>query len=195
MISHPCIYNITHNVYGVIPATRDITATLYDIIHSKYDALSTTYFIATSLITHLLFLWHHETIFENTVTKRSLYMTSHQLYMWHHSHCIYDIIPTIYDITSTQCLHTPYLCSHPLDWWHHNHSIYDITPTYLWHYIQYMFLDITPTIFVMKPTVSVMSHLLKLHQILHIWHHSLYICDITDTISMASHPLLLWHHT
>ena len=41
-----------------------------------------------------------------------------------------------------------------------------------------------------------MSHPLYSWQHTHsLWHHILYTCDITATVSMTRHPLYLWHHS
>ena len=71
------------------------------------------------------------------MTSYALHMTSHRLFRTSH-HFMYDIKPTISDLTSTVSV-----SSHPPFWWYHSHSIYDITsnismtsyPLYLWHNI------------------------------------------------------------
>ena len=47
-------------------------------------------------------------------------MTSHPMYEWNHTHCMYDTIGTLYDITSTLADNTPvFVC-------HGTRSVYDI---------------------------------------------------------------------
>ena len=120
--------------------------------------------------------------------------------------------------------------------WHHTPICMISHPLYLWHHIQYIWYhsycfhdntmtipDISPTIFDIRATVSVLSHPLYqwhhkygshhtwhtydiihiLHEITltiyvinaqYLWHHNHYIWHVS-TLSLSSHPLYWCNHT
>ena len=174
--------------------------------------MTTRYDNRTSvLITpHSAYVWHHlhyrrrhiQSItpsynlydFTSTsgMTSHTLYQTSHQLYLyitptfdWYHTHCMCDIIYTIYNIISNSYVITLYLWQHKLDIW--NHILYAVQNI---HYP----CDITVTSLCHHTTV------LRAFHPLFVWHHSRHryniFCTIEDIISSFYEikPPFLWNH-
>ena len=99
------------------------------------------------------------------VIKPAWLMTTHSMYIWNHTHCMYDTIGTLYDITSTLADNTPlFVC-------HGTHSVYDIL---------YIIYDVTRTVCMTTLGLYLTWNLLKLTSL------SLY---------MSSHTLCWRHYT
>ena len=108
-------------------------------------------------------------------------MTSHPLYSCHHTQ--YTCLCILCSCVINYCV---LMIKHLLYVWHQTHYMYDITwfsmtSHSLFTKSQYCIDDFTSTLFMTAP-----------HSI---WHHILYTCDITATVSMTRHFLWLWHHT
>ena len=160
-----------------------------------------------------LYLWHH-----------IHYVWQHSPMCWlHHTRHMYEIIFTTEDVTSTLSHQaTIFMPSHLLQAWrhtpcisHHTKCIFDITASPL---ISHPVLnDITPTICVTSYALYITSYplLMSLHYCtydsttltyeatscmqfkiytIHVTSQSL-VCVITPTVSRASHPHFVWHHT
>ena len=108
-----------------------------------------------------------------------LCMISHPVYVWHNIHYIYDIICTMYDIT-TLCVDdtTLSMCITSFALQMISHLLYHNKPQYLWGYIHFRH-DITPTLSDIAPTVLLSP------QPLH-WYHT--------QLCMTSHPPYVCHH-
>ena len=114
MSSHYSTYDITTSIYKPHPVCR-ATYTLYMRHHSHYlcphthciDNITPT----LCMISHSPYVWHHFpytrhhmlTLWPQTslfMSSHPLYLTSCSLYLCHHIHCIDDITPTVFEITS-----------------------------------------------------------------------------------------------
>ena len=151
---------------------------LCNIICTIYNMTSNPYFIT------VLYLWH-----------QNLYMWNHIQYVGQHIHYTWDIIATI-------CVLTPTVeaTSHPLFVWHNTRHIKVASfALYKSSHPHFMTSDhrvyvITPTIFVIRSTVSVSSHPL------YGWYHTKCINEITSTIIHDIISILydmtatVWHH-
>ena len=124
-------------------------------------------------------------------------MISEQLYVWHHTHFIYDILCTIYNVTSTLWVHTVVVTTlHPLHSWHHTHSIRHHT-----HDNTKVISVISPSISDTTSTVSVSSkpvyQLCYTHSVYDITHYmydiTFSVHDITWTFCDIT-PIQVWHH-
>ena len=160
-----------------------------------------------------LYLWHC-----------THYVWQHKPVCWlYHTRHIYDMLCTTEDVASTLSLWvTIFMISHPLQAWHHipcirhhTNCIFVITSSPLLSHP--LFYDITPTICVISYALYITSHPLltsshysaydsttltyeatssmqfKIYTI-HLTSQSL-VCVITPTVSRASHPHFVWHHT
>ena len=140
--------------------------------HCNYDKTPTMFLTLYSvyMTSHMVNEWHHnDSIWHDTicicVIKPTWLMTSHPRYVWNHTHCMYDTIGTLYDITSTLAGNTPlFVC-------HGTHSVYDIIC---------IIYDVTHTVCVTTQALYLTWNLWKLSS------HPLYV---------SSHPLCRRHHS
>ena len=170
-----------HCIYNVIPSIHDITFIVHDLTsmymwhhsHCIYDITSNIFMTshAPYMTWHPLWLCHHIDYLWHHMTKQPLCLWIYTHHIYGHMHCIDDITTSAF-ITS----HALYTTSHPL--------FYDIIPsTFHIHYI----CDITCTISMIKPIVSMTSHqLYRTSNPLYMTSHPLYICDFTPTVFMTS---------
>ena len=112
---------------------------------------------------------HNDCIWHDTqcicVIKPTWLMTSHPMYVWNHTHCMYDTICTLYDITSKLADNTPlFVC-------HGTHSVYDIIC---------IIYDVTHTVCMTTQVLYLTWNWLKLP---------------SHPLCMSSHPLCRRHHT
>ena len=127
-------------------------------------------------------------------------MTSQPMHVWNHTHCMYDTIGILYDLTSTLADNTAlFVC-------HGTHSVYDIIC---------IIYDATHTVCITTQALYLTWNQLKLpfnplymsSHILcqrhhtycvrhHRWHMYPSICIIHDIISTLydNNPYYLWHH-
>ena len=215
--SQPHFLSSNHHLEDITPTILDIVSTvsvssqqLYRWYHSHY-----MYDITSSICKafSLLYLWHH---------IRCVWQ--HNPVCWlHHTQHMYEIFCTTEDVTSTLSQQTTiFMTSHTLQAWHHSpfirhctNFIFVITASPL---ISHPLLnDITPTLCVTSYALYITSYPLlrsshyctydsttltyeatssmqfKIYTI-HVTSHSL-VCVITPTVSRASHPVFVWHHT
>ena len=128
------------------------------------------------------------------MTSYELHMTSHPLFMIllfmisHHTHCIHVITSSIPVIESTVA--APLLIVY---WLSHTYYMCDIKPTICM--TSQEFYMTSHSLFMKSQYCIPTSHPLYSWQHTHsLWHHILYTCDITATVSMTRHLLCLWHH-
>ena len=150
------------------------------------------------------------------MTTDLLLMTSHPVFRISH-HYMYDIESTVSDLMSTVYVsshkwHTHlYWCiaismisqvcksSHLAHVWHHTnlHHItfthYDLKDHVLWFH-KHCIHDIRSPLYDITSTLLDITPLYVWHQVHCTWHHVHWICVITPTLSMASHPLYGWYH-
>ena len=134
-------------------------------------------------------------------------MTSQTMYIWNHTHCMYDTIGTLYDITSTLGDNTPlFVC-------HGTHSVCDIlciimmSPYCVYDYpssipdLKPVKPDISSTLYVITHSMLKTSHLQgKTSQVAYVCHHMPYTEHHIHTLwqpllFMTSHALYSFHHT
>ena len=117
-----------------------------------------------------LYLCHH-THSINDITA-NICMISHPVYMWHNIHYIYDIIPTMYNITIL-CVDdtTLGMCMTSFELQKTSHPLYHTKPQYLF----------------VTSTSGMTSH--PLYQT----SHSLYLCH--HYLSTDITPSFVWHQT
>ena len=107
MTSHtPYLWHHSHCNYAKTP-------TMFTTLYSVY------------MTSHLVNEWKHsDCIWHDTqcicVIKPTWMMTSQPMYVQNQTHCMYDTIGTLYDITSTLADNTPLFVCHGI------HSVYDI---------------------------------------------------------------------
>ena len=172
------------------------TATMSDstptVSVSSHQCIS---FIKSSVcMNHIHYLWHHTTLFMTSsplymisyplyLTSRPLYlchhthsihdiiakicMMSHPVYVWPPIHYIYDIRPSMYDITT--------LC-----WCHHNRHMYDIICT----------TDDITSILSHQTTLFMTSHPLQAWYHTHSIRHCTHCVYVIATSKQIPHPLL-----
>ena len=215
--SHPHFFTSNHHFEDITPTILYIVSTVSVSSHQLYRWYhSHSMYDITSTICETfcpLYLWHHTD-----------YVWKHNTACWlHHTWHMYDIFCTTEYITSTLSHQaTIFMISHPLQAWHHTpcirhrtNCIFVITNSPLIsHPLLY---DITPTIFVISYAVYITSYPLLMSS-----HHSAYdsttltyeatssmqlkiytihvtsqtiVCVITPTVSTASPPHFVWHHT
>ena len=157
MSSHP-LYVRYH-----IQCTCDILSTIFMTsspvcMTSKHCVLTTPH--AAYVWHHLHCRWHHihsittdHSIYDvkstSGMTSHPLYQTSHPLYLchhnlstdisstfvWHHTHSIFDIMCTIYNITSTAyVIKLLYLWEHNIYIWNHIQVGNATYTLYMWHH-------------------------------------------------------------
>ena len=126
-------------------------------------------------------------------------MTSQPMYIWNHTHCMYDTIGALYDITSTLVDNTPlFVC-------HGTHSVcdilcilYDVTHTVCMAtqalYLTWNPLNLTSLLLYMSShTLCGRHHTCSVRR--HRWHMYAIICHIQDIISTLYDNLYnLLHH-
>ena len=123
----PYSWHQTHCIPHDIHSTCDITATVTMTRPTMFLTLYTGY-----MISYMVNEWQqNDCIWHDTqcicVIKPTWVMTSHTMYVWNHTHCTYDTIGTLYDITSTLADNTPlFIC-------HGTHSLYDIICMFICH--------------------------------------------------------------
>ena len=154
---------------------------------------------------HMVNEWqHNDSIWHDTqsicVIKPTWLMTSQRIYIWKHTHCMYDTIGSLYDITSTLADNTPlFVC-------HGTHSVYDtICITYVaTHTVcmttQALYLTWNPLKLPSHPLHMSSHPLCQRHHTYCVsnyrWHMYAIICVIHDIISTLydNSPHSLWHH-
>ena len=216
-ISQLHFFTSNHHFEDITPTILDIFSNVSVSSHQLYRCYhSHSMYDITSIICETfcpLYLWHH-----------THYVWQHKPMCWlHHTQHMSDIFCTTEDVTSTLSLRvTIFMISHPLQAWHHtpcirHHTnyIFVITTSPLLSYT--LLYDITPTICVISYALYITSHplLMSSHYsaydnttltceatsimqfkvyTIHLTSQSL-VCVITPTVSRASHPHFLWHHT
>ena len=122
------IHDITSTLFMTSPPLYMTLHTLYLWHHSHYNYDKTpTMFLTYSvyMTSHMVNEWpHNDCIWHDTqcicVLKPTWLMTSQPMYVWNHTHCMHDMIGTLYDIASTLPDNTTlFVC-------HGTHSVYDI---------------------------------------------------------------------
>ena len=133
------------------------------------------------------------------VIRPTLLMTSDAMYVWNHTHCMYDTIGTLYDITYTLADNTPlFVC-------HGTHSVYDIICIiyYVTHIVcmttQALYLTWNPLKLPSHPLYSSSQTLCRRHHTYCVrhqrWHMYAIIHIIHDIIlTLYDNPYYLWHH-
>ena len=154
------------------------------------------------------YIWHHTLHVCVCVITPTVSMIKYTLYLWHHIDCIYgtictiyDISPTIYDITTLYSWNQSYYISPHTNYiWEHIHCISLCTqiidrktpivcmitqPQYVWHHVNYIW-----------------HHIHSLWYYTTLWHHTHCIHVITprtpDIASAVAGPILIvyWlYHT
>ena len=127
-------------------------------------------------------------------------MTSHAMYVWNYTHCMYDTIGALYNLTSTLADNTPlFVC-------HGTHSVYDIIC--IIYHVMHTVCMTTEALYLTWNPLNLPSHplymsshtLRKRHDTYcvmhHRWHMYAIICVIHDIISTLydNNPYYLWHH-
>ena len=185
----------------------DITPTMCIISYTLYKA-SHPHFMTSHHIMHDITC----TVF---MTSLPLYLTLHPLYRCLQTQCISYTTPTLCMTSHTLCMTSQSVCMTS-----HEHFMtsylyrYDITSIYLWHHIQYIWyhpccfhentatmLDISPTIFDIRVSVSVLSQpIYWCHDNNYGSHHTWHTYDIINTPHLITftlcdiNPQSLWHH-
>ena len=150
-----------------------------------------------------------------------LYLTLFPLYLCHQTQCINYTTPTLCTTSHAFYVwhHIQYAWHHMNSLWHHTPLCMTSHPVYLWHHNQYIWYHpycfhdstttipvISPTIFEITATASVMSHLLYWWHHKYGSHHNWHTYDIMNTQHditfslwhqlssfMTSQPLHSWH--
>ena len=174
-----CMYDITSTICMKSYVIRVTSHPLFMTSQHFFMTSSPLYMTSHPLYLTLppLHLCHH-THSINDITA-NICMILHPVYVWHPIHYIYDIIPSMYDIT-TLCVEdtTLSICMTSFALQVTLHPPYHNKPQYLWFHI-HLRHDITPTLLDIPPTVSLSSQPLQ-------WYHT-HFC-------MTSLPLYVWHH-
>ena len=155
---------------------HDTTATIYITLFKLHLKSHPLFMISQHAMSshplyschHTQYIWHH--IHCSCIITHSVLIIPHLLYLWHQTHymfnivwMLYDITPTVYDITRLYSWHHMHSISD------HIHSTCDITATVymtryllcLWQHTQYILHltwwmnDNTTTVSDSTPTVSV----------------------------------------
>ena len=117
-------------------------------------------------------IWHYNQSI--CVIKPTWLMISHPVYIWNHTHCMYDTIGTLFDITSSLDYNTP------LSVCHGTHSVYDII---------YIIYNVTHTACMTTQALYLIWNPLKLTSLpLYMSSHPL--CWTQQTYSVNHHR---WH--
>ena len=134
-------------------------------------------------------------------------MISHPVYVRHSVHYIYDIVPSMYYIT-TLCVDctTLGLCLTSFALQKTSHPLYDTKPQSLWFHILFRHV-ITLPVSDIAPTVSLSSqplhwyhtHFCMTSQPTYVWHHMHYIwhriqCLCHRTTDLGQHKLDIWNN-
>ena len=128
MTSHPLYsWHHTHCIWHHIHYTCDITATVSMTRHYVYDTILSICDIWHGVwVTTQPLVWHHT--HSICLITHTWLMIPQTMSVWNHTHCMYDIIGMVYDITPTLQGIIPFLVCHGTHYVHDIIStVYDVT--------------------------------------------------------------------
>ena len=162
------VWHHTHYMCDIICINITSYPLLMSLHYCTYDSITLTY-ETTSTMQFKIYTIHVTSQSLVCVITPTVLSASQPLFVWHYTRHMYNIFPTIEDITC---------------------SLYEIKPPFLWHHTHYIWHCIN-AISVTSSTVLMISHQLYLwdlimyicqHHMHCIQQHIHYICTITATV-------------